>query len=244
MRPSHEWISRINQKQKQFAELKLSDEQRRNIERWTEIEFVYSTLVLEGHEISREDVSRLATSQTTEASSESDRQASALIESLRKVIGLARQRGKNASLSPELLLELHNLPGSDTSLRRQAGRNPSAPSPERLRAAVESACHWFTAESFAEFHPVEQASLVLLRLIDIEPFDRSNDRTALVAASLFTLRSELPPIIIKPEMNSAFRKALDEGVRMNTRPMVEFIATAVNQTVREMIQECETRKET
>jgi len=244
MRPSHDWISRINQKQKQLAELDLSEEQRKNIKRLTEIEFVYSTLVLEGHEISREDVSRLATSQTTEASSESDRQASALIESLRKVIGLARQRGKNASLSPELLLELHNLPGSDTSLRRQAGRNPSAPSPERLRAAVESACHWFTAESFAEFHPVEQASLVLLRLIDIEPFDRSNDRTALVAASLFTLRSELPPIIIKPEMNSAFRKALDEGVRMNTRPMVEFIATAVNQTVREMIQECETRKET
>jgi len=231
MRPSHEWISRINQKQKQFAELKLSDEQRRNIERWTEIEFVYSTLVLEGYEILREDVSRLASSQKTEASSESDLQASALLESLRMVKRLARQRGKTASLSPELLLELHNLPGSEASLRRQAGSNSASPPPERLRAAVESACHWFTAESFTEFHPVEQASLVLLRLIDIEPFDCSNERTALVAASLFTLRSEFPPVIIEPEMKAAYRAACVEATRMNTKPMVDLIAAAVEKSI-------------
>ena len=237
MRPSHDWISRINQKQKQLAELDLSEEQRKNIKRLTEIEFVYSTLVLEGYEISREDVSRLASSKTTEASSERDRQASALLESLRRVIRLADQRGKNALLSPELLLELHNLPGSDTSLRRQAGRNSAAPSPERLRAAVESACHWFTAESFTEFHPVEQASLVLLRLIDIEPFDCSNDRTALVAASLFTLRSGFPPVIIEPEMKAAYQAACAEATRMNTKPMVDLIAAAVEKNITAAIEE-------
>jgi len=237
MRPSHEWISRINQKQRQLAELKLSEEHHRNIERWTEIEFVYSTLVLEGCEISREDVSRLGSSQTTEASSESDRQASALLESLRMVMRLAGQSGKNASLSPELLLELHNLPGSEARLRRRAGSNSAAASPERLRAAVESACHWFTAESFTEFHPVEQASLVLLRLIDIEPFDRSNERTALVAASLFTLRSELPPVTIEPEMKAAYRAACVEGTRMNTKPMVDLIGAAVEKSITAAIEE-------
>jgi len=236
MRPSHDWISRINQKQKQLAELDTPEDQRRNIERWTEIEFVYSTLVLEGYEISREDVSRLASSQATEASSESDRQATALLESLRSVIRLAGQRGKNASLSPELLLELHNLPGSEAGLRRQTGRNSASPPPERLRAAVENACHWFTAESFAEFHPVEQASLVLLRLIDIEPFDRSNDRTALVAASLFTLRSELPPVTIEPEMKAAYRAACAEAMRMNTKAMVDLIATAVEKSIADAIE--------
>jgi Fic family protein len=237
MRPSHEWISRINQKQKQLAELEISEEQRKSIERWTEIEFVYSTLVLEGYEISREDVSRLASSQTTEAASESDRQASALLESLRRVKRLARQRGKNASLSPELLLELHNLPGSEAGLRRRAGNNSASPPPERLRAAVESACHWFTAESFTEFNPVEQASLVLLRLIDIEPFDRANERTALVAASLFTLRSELPPVIIEPEMQAAYRAARAEGMRMNTKPMVDLIAAATEKSITAAIKE-------
>jgi len=237
MRPSHDWISRINQKQKQLAALELSGEQRKNIERLTEIEFVYSTLDLEGYEISREDVSRLARSQTTEASSDSDRQASALLESLRRVKRLVDQRGKNASLTPELLLELHNLPGCDAGLRRQPGSNSASPPPERLRAAVEGACYWFTAESFAEFHSVEQASLVLLRLIDIEPFDCSNDRTALVAASLFTLRSELPAVIIEPEMKAAYRAACVEGTRMNTKSMVDLIAAAVEKSITAAIKE-------
>ena len=236
MRPSHEWISRINQKQKQLAEFERSEEQCKNIERWTEIEFVYSTLVLEGCGLSREDVSRLASSQATEAANESDRQASALLESFRRVMRLAEQRGKNASLSPELLLELHNLPDAAAGLRQQAGRNSTAPPPERLQAAVESACHWFTAESFTEFHPVEQASLVLLRLIDIEPFDRSNERTALVAASLFTLRSELPPVIIKPEMKAAYRAACAEAMRMNTKPMVDLLAAAVEKSITDVME--------
>src|SRR5207302_1375832 len=99
-----------------------------------------------------------------------------------------------------------------------------------------SACHWFTAESFTEFHPVEQASLVLLRLIDIEPFDRSNERTALVAASLFTLRSELPPVIIKPEMKAAYRAACAEAMRMNTKPMVDLLAAAVEKSITDVME--------
>ena len=84
---------------------------------------------------------------------------------------------------------------------------------------------------------------MLLRLIDLQPFEQSNERTALVAASLFTLRSELPPIIIKPEMASAYRNALDEGTRMNTKPMVELIAEAINQSINGMIQQVERSNE-
>jgi Fic family protein len=109
--------------------------------------------------------------------------------------------------------------------------------PEHLPALLESACQWYTAESFTELNPVEQASIVLLRLIDLQPFEQANERTALVAASLFTMRSHLPPIIIKPELASAYRNALDEGARMNTKPMVETIAEAVEKSLEELIEE-------
>jgi len=161
-----------------------------------------------------------------------------LLVSLRRVTSLARANGKAAELTGEVLLKLHSVSGA--GFRTSAGdtsREPKPPAPEHLPALIESACRWYTAESFAELNPVEQASIVLLRLIDMQPFEQANERNALVAASLFTLRSELPPIIIKPEMNSAYRNALDEGARMNTKPMVETVAEAVERSMSEMIEQ-------
>ena len=74
-----------------------------------------------------------------------------------------------------------------------------------LRLILDSACQWFSADSFRELHPVEQASI--LRLIEMHPFQLRNERTALLAASLFTLRSGLPPLIIEPGSHQAYRAA-------------------------------------
>jgi Fic family protein len=226
-RASYEWVARVNQKHKQLAELRLSADEQETLDRRTEIEFVYSTLKLEGAQIQLEPVARIVSSPVTVNEGETDRSIAALLESFRTVTALARADGRAAMLSPELLLKLHNVPDRAPGFRRSTGDKSVMPAAEHLPAVLESACQWFTAESFAEFHPIEQASLVLLRLIDIQPFEHANERTALVVASLFTLRSELPPIIIKPEMHSAYRNALDEGVRMNTRPMVDVLSKVV-----------------
>jgi Fic/DOC family protein len=226
-RASYEWVARVNQKHKQLAELRLSADEQATLDRWTETEFVYAMLNLGGTQIQREPVSRIVSSPVAGNEGETDRSIAALLESLRMVTAMGRSGGRGAALSPELLLRLHNVPGRAPAFRRSTGDKPGMPAAEHLAAVLESACHWFTAASFAEFHPVEQASLVLLRLIDIQPFEHENERTALVAASLFTLRSELSPIVIKPEMHSAYRNALDEGVRMNTQPMVNVLSKVV-----------------
>jgi hypothetical protein len=75
-----------------------------------------------------------------------------------------------------------------------------------------------------------------MRLIELRPFDVGNTRTALAASSLFTLRSELPPIIIKPAMEAAYRAALNDGMRMNTKPMVDLVTEALLLTLSEMIE--------
>ena len=240
-RGTSEWISRVNQKHKQLTELRLSAEKKERLDRWAETEFVYSTLKLEGASINREHVARLvlyAKGAGRGAYAENERTTTSLLDSLRSVTSLARVNGKATELTSELLLKLHSLPG--TGFRRTAGdaNRIVKPAPaEHLPTLLESACRWYTAESFAELNPLEQASIVLLRLIEIQPFEEANERTALVAASLFTLRSELPAIIIKPEMDSAYRNARDEGMRMNTKPMVELLAEAVERSLSEMIEQ-------
>ena len=233
-RASYEWVARVNQKHKQLAELRLSADEHATLDRWTETEFVYATLNLGGTQIQREPVSRIVSSAVADDEGETDRSIAALLESLRMVTALARADGRAAMLSPDLLLRLHNVPGRAPAFR-STGDKSGMPAAEHLAAVLESACHWFTADSFAEFHPVEQASLVLLRLIDIQPFEHENERAALVAASMFTLRSELSPIIIKPEMRSAYHNALDEGVRMNTQPMVNVLSKVVEEWLNDAV---------
>lgn len=237
-RGTSEWISRVNQKHKQLLELGLSAEQKERLDRWAETDFVYSTLKLEGADVKRDHVAQVVSHISDPgAVAENERAPMPLLVSLRMVTSLARANGKAAELTGEVLLKLHSVPGG--GFRGSAGgasRVPKPAAPEHLPALIESACRWYTAESFGELNPVEQASIVLLRLIDMQPFEQANERTALVAASLFTLRSELPPIIIKPEMDSAYRNALDEGTRMNTKPMVETVAEAVERSISEMIE--------
>jgi Fic family protein len=236
-RGTSEWINRVNQKHKQLMEPGLSADQAAKLDRWSGREFVYATLKLEGAGIERNEVARIL-SETSEPVTEIERATTGLLESIQTVTSLARTKGKAAELTAELLLKLHSIPGG--GFRTNSGdtsRVPKPVAPEHLPALIESACRWYTAESFAELNPIEQASIVLLRLIDLQPFEHANQRTALVASSLFTQRSALPPIIIKTEMAPAYANALAEGARMNTKPMVETVAEAVERSLEELIRE-------
>src|SRR6185436_913277 len=103
-RATSEWINRVNQKHKELSELQLSDAQKQRLDRWTEIEFVYSTLTLEGNDINQERVARLVSHpRVDDASSENDRAAVALLGSLRTIASLARESGRDAQLSADLL---------------------------------------------------------------------------------------------------------------------------------------------
>ena len=240
-RHANEWINKVTRRHKEFAGLALSAEQKDRLDRWAEAEFTYATLSLDGIKASRDHIARIVSSPSTAANEagESSLVIIDLLTAVREVESITRVKGRDALLSPDLLIRLHASPGGARGFRKSPGNTSRAPKPapaERLGAAIESACLWFMAESFAELNPIEQASIVYFRLIEIQPFEEANERTALVAASLFTLRSGLPVIIIRPELDRAFRAALIEGGRMNTKPMVELIAEAIDQTLSEMIK--------
>lgn len=103
-----------------------------------------------------------------------------------------------------------------------------------LPRMLDNAFDWFSTMSFAELRPVEQAAVVYLRLLDLYPFPAQNEATALLAASFYTERAGLPPLIIFTDETTAarFANALEVAFRMLTQPLVEFFAEMLTRTMK------------
>jgi hypothetical protein len=245
-RPAFEWINRVAEKHSELLKLQLSEKEQEGLERRAEAEFVYSTATLAGHPASPAQVYRICDLGGLEGAelSEADSLIAELSAAFRIVNKLAQSEGKQAALTPALLMRLNNPLGAvERGFRKGAiaATGPFKPAAaEHIPAAVESVCRWLTAESFAELNPLEQASITHLRLLEIQPFERGNLETSLVAASLFTLCVEMPPIIIKHEDLDSYRAAVEEGARMNTKPMVELMALAMEKSLTESIRAVKT----
>lgn len=220
--PIYEWISRVDRVRKELAAMNLTEERRALLSRAVEVEWVHSLMRLSGSLITLADVERALSS--GQRALEGDAELSGTFAAVRMVSDEAQSGGRAAQLSSDLVRRLHGfLEAAGAAFRSEAAV-----------ASVNLACGWFAADSFLELHAVEQAGIVLLRLAEIDPFERPSDRTALLAASLFTLRAGLPPIIIGPDLSPSFRAALKEGLRISTRPVVELIGEAVESTLTEM----------
>ena len=213
-RSPNDWITRVSVCHRDLAALDVTVEERRWLDDWLINRFAQATRQLE-----RMDASLDLTPQLTGAVGE--------------VMRLASVQARTAQLTPEWLVKLNGagLRGRDDSDSRSTSQMPAA----YLARAVETACDWFAAESFAELNPIEQAAIVFLRLATMRPFEAANQATALVAASLFTLRADLPPVIIPAEMQAAFGTARAEAEQVNMQPLVELIADAISATLTEMI---------
>ncbi len=233
-RSPNAWINQVAERHRAFAALALTVDERRGLDSWLISRFVFATLQLE-----RVGVTRKA--HVTDADAEPGIPAGQmpspyliahLTNAMRELIILTDGKGETARLTPELLIKLGgaSFRDRDDSPDRAATSAPAA----YLAQMVEAACDWFAADSFAELNPIEQAAIVFLRLATIQPFAQANEATALAAASLFTLRAKLPPMIINPQKQAAFRTSLVEADRMNMQPLVELIAEAVTLTLDEM----------
>lgn len=107
-----------------------------------------------------------------------------------------------------------------------------------LPKMIDNALDWFTTDSFRELHPGERATLVYLRLLDLQPFPSHHETIALLAASFFTEQVTLPPLIIFADDLSAARYAavIESAFRMLTQPLVEFMAENLTRTIQTVLQ--------
>ena len=147
-----------------------------------------------------------------------------------------------AKLDVERLLDLHRTmvgaPAGADVLRKTEPMPINVmhdPTPALLLPRMlENAFDWFSAESFKDLHPVERAAVVYLRLLDLHPFPAHTETTAALAASFYTEREGLPPLVIFTDDTTLARytRALEAALRMLTQPLVELFAEMLTRTMR------------
>lgn len=170
-----------------------------------------------------------------------------LLEAASKVSAWAKE--VEAAFSSARLLELHRtligatLVGSDgenADVLRKGEPTPinaaHDPTPARLLPQmIDHAFDWFSTESFGELHPVEQATVVYLRLLDLYPFPTLTEPTARLAAGFYTERAGLPPLVIfaHEPTPAEFAQTLEAAMRMLTQPLVELFARMLRKAMRQ-----------
>jgi Fic family protein len=242
------WAMALSRVQTEFTELQPIEPQKlAEVAAWLLVEHVFHDLWLDGVKLGRERVAELLIKQTAPETPEDVLAVnySQAIQWLSEVVAAETdQEGSRAELTPERLCRLHRLAVGEAD--EMAGQfraqviNPlyarhEPARPEELPRLVHVALDWFAADSMAELHPVEQAALAHLRLYDLQPFGKAGGRITRLAASLFTLRSAFPPIIISRDLADTYYQALLTGFQMATQPLVEMFARSQGRTLREMI---------
>lgn len=141
----------------------------------------------------------------------------------------------DAKLEAAHLLELNRALTNDEPLFREIEAVPlnAAHDPPLARIVprlLDNAMGWFATEGFAQMNPVEQATLVHLRLLDLQPFAAANFATAALAASFYIQRAGLPPLLFDPN-EARYAAALESGFRMLTQHLVDYFAECLRNTL-------------
>ena len=143
---------------------------------------------------------------------------------------------QSAAPTPGDLGQLHSrLTGQPAGSHSDYRDGPAAPlleshdpaEAELVPPLVDAALQWCRADSFAEMHEVEQAALVLLKLTDIQPFDRHNGKTLRLFSNFFLVRAGYPPAVIHSELADRYSMALRKALCYQTGPLVELLTESV-----------------
>ena len=100
---------------------------------------------------------------------------------------------------------------------------------ELVPYVVENAVEWFNSDSFHEMHEVEKTALILMKMIDISPFEEANGRTLRLFSSFFLLKSGYPPAIVPSDRASQYVMAIQNSLRFHTQPLIDLLTEVVLQ---------------
>jgi hypothetical protein len=234
--PIHDAIRRITAKQADLAALKLSPAQQTSLSKFVERAFTESALALARLDVSEDQIALVQNELDLQSSMTGHEPGILKTLASMRILQSVADRGRAEPLTPDLLLRIHDPYRPPASAEVQA--DPSSrgeSSTERAMPRIRAFCDWVSADSFRELNPLEQAGIVILRLLEIRPFEEGNVAAALGAGSLFTMRAGWPPIIIPGPLRPRFNPAVAEGLKMNTRPMVDLLAESIGQTLDSMI---------
>src|ERR1051326_3977483 len=251
LRSSAAWSVALERERARWRQAQAAPEARALLEVQLRIQQVYCALRFAGREVDEEQMARVVASFSDKSTitwlEPDERPAANVLRAARLVSAWAAE--PDAVLTIERLTDLHlALTGREAWMGKTAPddvlrdtdiapiTSAHNPAPGIIaRRLVVMAFDWFSAQSFTEIHPVEQAALVYIRLLDLQPFTLENEQVALLAASFYTERALWPPLIIYADEATAarYKAAIDAAFRMLTQPLVEFFAESVARTIKQ-----------
>ena len=80
-------------------------------------------------------------------------------------------------------------------------------------------------------HPIETASFLHHRFVEVHPFTDGNGRVARLLTNLYLIARNYPPIVLKKADRGKYYKALRAADSENLSPFANFIAKAVDESL-------------
>lgn len=80
-------------------------------------------------------------------------------------------------------------------------------------------------------HPIETASFLHHRFVEIHPFCDGNGRVARLLTNLYLISRDYPPVVLKKEDQEKYYKSLRAADAGNLGPFANFIAKAVDENL-------------
>jgi Fic family protein len=118
---------------------------------------------------------------------------------------------------------------------------PYAPVDATVREMGRLVCE-VGSDTFANAHPVTQASYMHYCLVSIHPFADGNGRVARAVASTYFYRAASIPLLILADQKSVYLSALEDADRDNPAPFVAFLAEAGRSAVAMVTEAMRTAK--
>jgi hypothetical protein len=241
LRSSASWKELLDQAQEQWRQASASADRREQLLTRARLLQLLHTFRRAGRTIDEREAALLAL-QPDELLNQSE--AARFVRATRLVTASAAEAENR--LTRKLLADLYRTLAAterDTDAIRTTetlALNPAhSPVPAVLLSKmIDNALDWFTTDSFNELHIGEQAALVYLRLLDLQLFPTHHETIALLAASFFTERAGLPPLIIFSDelTTTSYPAIVESAFRMLTQPLVELLAANLIRTTEAALQ--------
>jgi fido (protein-threonine AMPylation protein) len=150
----------------------------------------------------------------------------AFIEQLEGGRNVRQARLGADQLSKSSLVQIHHILFGE-GLRQQPikprFRGQDCPEPEFIERSLDNFFNWLTAESISEIHPIERAALVLIRVVDIWPFDSGNLTIAIMLGNMILRQAGLPPFFVLPQHKKEFETVIAQAMTIETQPLINAI---------------------
>ena len=160
------------------------------------------------------------------------------IAAAQTIFRLAKQK---QFLSTDDLLELHRVlcsglhPSAGEFRQREAtplSQEHQPTEPDLIAPLIDNALTWFQSDSFAEMHEIEKSALMLIKLLDIQPFEECNGPSLRLFSTFAMLKAGYPPAVIPAGRTNEYALAVQRSFRFDTQPIIDVIAEAADWSLR------------